>query len=1086
MMETIDHSQAQEFLQARKIDLTDDQLRVLQAHLADCSECRAYASTLEYLQGKMRAAFHSRWDAVQPSKSHSAGVLLRSGRDTMKTRALRYAGTTIGVLALIGLVIGLDFIIRNLRPQPAAQPPAPTATSALRVDLPSPTGLISTAITSIPFATPLPEGSIVLKWGYAIASMDQESKNNGDQWAEDLSAVSGLNVVPLPGPTTNMEILEAMRDGKIQMAEMDPLTFIYGQSQGWIMPGPVEYFPHTPDGSIMFVARTDSGLVKGEPPQVLQQLEGKRPCWPALDQSWRLSRPPDYEYMLPLGMLAQAHVNLVDPVYVNYTDSGRSPETEVFLKKCDFAVVWSMPEEYFLMVWSDYLASKGFTIDDWATQMQVLYTTPVLEPFRIVAFSNQLEASKRELLSNAVLSVPSYSTQISYKPYDSEQKAFFDNYQGLVTASGVNVEEYVSRLWDIYLLDLVNAAQTPSPEVIPTTAPSERTLTICMGAEPAGLDFYRDAMYAQSVVLEAIYDGPIDNNGFSYQPVILEKLPSLADGDASIQPVVVKENDIIVNDAGKVVQLQPGMVVRPFGCSLSTCAITWQGGPLEMAQMTATFTLKPGIRWSDGQPLTADDSVFGFELANGCTQDYLNAPSEPCGTLGASGRTTYASTASYKALDEYNTQWIGLPGYIDQAYMTNFAHPLPHHLMKTNTPEQFQQIMAYKPIGWGPYQIDKWNPGAYIQMSKNPYYFRTDEGLPHFDQLIFHFYNPGEAGTLAALQDGTCDLVDMEQGINNLSLGGLLEASRQGKVEALITTTTNWEHLDFNIQPPASIRNTGAFAGWDLDGDGQGPFGDVRLRQAIAMCMDRQELVDALFLGQSALPDTYLPLNHPLFDSQAAHWPYDPAAAGALLDEAGWIDADNDPSTPRIASGVTGVPDGTPLSMNLETTNAVIRQQVYDILSKNLAGCGIQVNFQPYETVDFFKAGTDGRVYGRLYDLAEFSWNYATYPPCDLFLSSQIPAEGNNWSGSNNPGFNDPSYDAACSQQLQSLPGGSDYSQAVMEAQRIFAEQLPVIPLFIREIHAAARPDMCGYSLDPTSNSDFWNIEAFDYGPGCK
>jgi peptide/nickel transport system substrate-binding protein len=613
---------------------------------------------------------------------------------------------------------------------------------------------------------------------------------------------------------------------------------------------------------------------------------------------------------------------------------------------------------------------------------------------------------------------------------------------------------------------------------------NSRSLTICMGAEPASLDFYRDAMYAQSVVLEAIYDGPIDNNGFSYQPVILEKLPSLADGDAELQPVSVEENDTIVNDKGEVVPLIPGTVVRPFGCNLSTCAITWQGGPLEMAELSAEFTLKQGIHWSDGADLTADDSVFGYEIATGCHPDY--DPTASCGMLGAGRGYTLARTANYLALDKYSTQWIGLPGYIDQTYMTNFAHPLPRHLMKTNTAAQFQQIMAYSPIGWGPYQIDKWNTGAWIQMSKNPYYFRANESLPHFDQITFRFYGADEDTTFASLQNGTCDLVDMEQGIKNLSLAGLLEAAHQGKIQALISTTTNWEHLDFNIRPPESIINSGAFAGWDLDGDGQGPFGDLRLRQAIAMCLDRQQLVDQLFFGQSLVPDTYLPQNHPLFDTHAAHWPYDSVAGAALLDEIGWVDADNNPTTPRIARNVTGVPDGTPLSMNLETTTADIRKQVYDILSQNLAGCGIQVNFKPYGAIDFFKAGADGRVYGRLYDLAEFSWNYATYPPCDLFISSQIPDDGNNWSGNNNSGFNDPVYDEACDLQLQSLPGETGYTQAVMEPQRLFAEQLPVIPLFIREIHAAARLDMCGYSLDPTSNSDFSNIEAFDYGVGCK
>ncbi len=1082
-METIDHSQSQAYLHMRRVDLSEGELQALQAHLAECAECRLYAASLENLQEKLKTAFHTRWDAAKPIKSLTPNVLFHRGRETFRTRLFGLAGTLIGVLAIAGLIIGLDFIIRNLRPQPAAQPPAPTATYAPLVDLPSPTSIISPVVTSIPYATPLPEGAVVLNWGHAIAPLAADAQALGDQWAQAFSAASSLDVLAVPGPSTNMEILEAMRDGKIQMAELDALTFVYGQSQGWVVPGPVVNFPRSPSGSIMFIARTDSGLVKGEPPKVFQQLVGKRPCWPDVNQGWHVSRPPIYEYLLPMGLLEEARVELGEPVYVTYTESHRDVTTEVFLGECDFAVVQAMPENYFLMQWAPYLGSKGYTINDWESQMQLLYTTPELEPYYIMAFSSQLDETKRELLTNAVLQDPTRDDYSTWVPYDAGQAEFFDRFEQLVAASGVDVPEYLNRIWDEYLLSLVAAGQTPSPTPQPVNPPSTRSLTICMGAEPAGLDIYSGS-YAESVVLEAIYDGPIDNTGFSYQPVILEMLPSLADGDASIQPISVKENDYVFNDAGEVVLLRPGSVVRPFGCNLSSCAITWQGGLLEMAQMTATFTLKQGIRWSDGSPLTADDSVFGFEQASGCRDQF--DPNVICGPLGAGGRIAMTATASYTALDEYTTQWVGLPGYLDQTYMTNFALPLPRHLLKTKTQSQFYDILAYSPIGWGPYKFDRWIPGEYIQMSKNPYYFRAAEGLPKFDQLTFRFFGQDEAATLTALQDGTCDLVDMEQGVKQLSLSGLLEAARQGKIQALITTTTNWEHLDYNIRPAKSIINTGAFAGWDLDGDGQGPFGDVRLRQAIALCLDRQKLVDSIFLGQSAVPDTYLPPNHPLFNSLATHWPYDPAAAAALLDEAGWLDSDHDPSTPRTASGVTGVPNGTPLAMNLDTTTAALRQQVYDILTQNLAVCGIHVNFQPSDVAEFFKAGADGRLYGRLYDLAEFSWMYATYPPCDLFISSQIPGELNNWSGSNNPGFSDSAYDAACATQVQSLPGGANYDQAVMEAQRIFAEELPVIPLFLREIHAAARPDMCGYTLDPTSNSDFWSIEAFDYGPGCK
>ena len=928
----------------------------------------------------------------------------------------------------------------------------------------------------------------MLNWGYSIIPPDPESIANGETWAQGLSAASGLNVVPLPGPTTDMELLDALRDGTIHMAELNALAFSYGQAQGWIQPGPIMKYTYQPSGSIMFVARTDSGLVPGEPPQVFQQLAGKRPCWPDPEGAYQ-NTPPVKEYFLPAGLLAQAGVKLSQPVFITHTSTGHYESEAVFLRECDFAVMEAEPVEDFLKYMYDYLMNKGVTFTEWKEQMQVLYTTPPLEPFYVMAFSSQLDSTKRELLTNAMLSGPAAQGHYGmhgWLPYDEKQSAFYNQFEALVVASGVDVADYLSRVWDLWLRENIAAALTPSPAPTPTNPPSTRTLTICQGAEPDTLYIYGGNMLAANNVREAIYDGPIDSIGFSYQPVILEKLPSLADGDASIQPVAAQENDFVLNDAGEVVLLRPGEIVRPYGCNLSACAITWHGEALLMAQMSATFTLKKNIRWSDGEPLTADDSLFGFEKANGCR--FPDDPNAACGSLGAGGRQTIERTASYIALDDYTTRWVGVLGFLDQAYMTNFAHPLPRHQLQEYTSQQLFSIeeSSVRPMGWGPYIIDKWQFGEDIHLSRNPYYFRTDEGLPYFDQLIIRFFGGDEAATLSALENGECDLVDWEQASKHIPLEHLIEYGNNGQMQALITTGTTWEHMDFNIQPVASIINTGAFAGWDLDGDGQGPFGDVRLRQAVAMCLDRQQVVDTILYGKSPLPDTYLPPDHPLFDTQAAHWQYDPSAAAALLEDIGWQDTDNDPSTPRIASGVTGVPDGTPLVMNYETTTAEIRQQVFQIFSQSLSGCGFQVNLLTYPAVDFFTADPAGRVSGRLYDLAEFAWLTGVTPPCDLFLGDQLPTAENNWSGQNNSGFADPAYDSACSQQLQSLPGDAAYTQGVQEAQRIFTEQLPVIPLFLQIKYAAARPDMCGYWLDPTSQSDTWNIESFDYGSTCK
>ncbi len=82
---------------------------------------------------------------------------------------------------------------------------------------------------------------------------------------------------------------------------------------------------------------------------------------------------------------------------------------------------------------------------------------------------------------------------------------------------------------------------TPLPVAVATPTPViPRTLTVCLGEEPNTLYPFGNPNEAAQSVLAAIDDGPIDTISYDYQPVILKKLPSLADGDAQILPVDVK------------------------------------------------------------------------------------------------------------------------------------------------------------------------------------------------------------------------------------------------------------------------------------------------------------------------------------------------------------------------------------------------------------------------------------------------------------------------------------------------------------------------------------------------------------------
>jgi peptide/nickel transport system substrate-binding protein len=151
------------------------------------------------------------------------------------------------------------------------------------------------------------------------------------------------------------------------------------------------------------------------------------------------------------------------------------------------------------------------------------------------------------------------------------------------------------------------------------------------------------------------------------------------------------------------------------------------------------------------------------------------------------------------------------------------------------------------------------------------------------------------------------------------------------------------------------------------------------------------------------------------------------------------------------------------------------------IFQVNLLECGFDVTLENLPAGEWFDGGPVGPLFGRHFDLGEFAWLTGVEPPCGLYLGSEWPSEESGWAGQNDPGFIDAAYDKACNAAVQSLPGTAEYMENHLEAQRIFAELLPVVPLFLRIKLAATRPEITGFIMDPTANSEMWNIENFGF-----
>jgi len=618
--------------------------------------------------------------------------------------------------------------------------------------------------------------------------------------------------------------------------------------------------------------------------------------------------------------------------------------------------------------------------------------------------------------------------------------------------------------------DIPASTPTLPPISVPSPTPAvPRTLTVCLGAEPNSLYPLGDLNAAAHTVLEAIYDGPMDPIGYNYRPVILGHIPNIARGDALIDSVSVQSGAQIVDADGNLTFLETGLRVRPAGCRSDDCAIVYDGvSSLEMDQMIVNFSLLEDLVWSDGEPLTSADSVYAYNLTE--TADIPEY------------RFLIDHTQVYEATDETTVQWWGIPGFIDPTYFTNFWMPLPEHAWEGFNPTELPTIdlASRSPIGWGPYVLQEWIPGDHLTLAKNTRYFRAEDNLPVFETLVFRFVADANAA-MSDLVAGKCDVLD-----STIELDGqlplLLQMQTDKQAQVLTTPVNTLEWLGLGITP--ATYDDGYTTSPPLDRPDF--FFDKRTRQAIALCLDRQKVVDTVLFGLSTVPNSYIPVDHPLYNATLSPYPFDPDQGNEILRQVGWKDLDNDPSTPRTAEGVLNVPPDTPLVLNYYTSSATQRRQASEILGQSLTQCGIGINLVYLSYVDLYaEGGAGGPLFGRSFDLAEYAMGTASLePPCSWYTTEQIPTAANNWVGANLTGYKSAEFDAACAKAQEQIPDDNEYRDAYLETQAIFSADLPAIPLYARLKIAAARADMCNFDLDPTANT-LWNIEFLDYGSGC-
>ncbi|MBA3378956.1 MAG: peptide ABC transporter substrate-binding protein [Chloroflexia bacterium] len=418
-----------------------------------------------------------------------------------------------------------------------------------------------------------------------------------------------------------------------------------------------------------------------------------------------------------------------------------------------------------------------------------------------------------------------------------------------------------------------------------------------------------------------------------------------------------------------------------------------ENGLLASDLSSVTFNLLPGVLWSDGQPFTADDVVFTWEW----NVDEAN---------GSIDRVSWELLANVEAVDELTVLATFASPTIGwfQPFGSNIGVIYPRHFWDGKDPVAANTEFASSPIGTGAFVLESLAPNDQVIYLANETY--REPNKPFFSRVIIKGGGDAPSAVRAVTSTADWDLAFTLQ-IDSTALEAAL--GDQGAVYG--PPGTGVEKIQFNFSDP----NT------EVDGqrsqkDTPHPFlTDKAVRQAINLGINRQVLSDNLYAGEpSEPPGRNILAGMGIYESPNTTWEYDPEAAAAMLDEAGWV-----------LNGNVREKDGMRLSLKYVTTTAEVRQKVQAVVKDNLVDLGFDVELAAIDGGVFFdgSAGNDQNFTHFYSDMQEYTDGATSAFPVNYMKywyagpdGENIAQAENDYTGTNKTRYSNADYDAAFDQ----------------------------------------------------------------------
>jgi peptide/nickel transport system substrate-binding protein len=370
-----------------------------------------------------------------------------------------------------------------------------------------------------------------------------------------------------------------------------------------------------------------------------------------------------------------------------------------------------------------------------------------------------------------------------------------------------------------------------------------------------------------------------------------------------------------------------------------------------------TMHLRSDIKWSDNTPVNADDFIFTWKMAvspqNAVASVY---PYDKIESVTAPDPQTVLVTFTDPFAPWLANLWHGiLPAHILQSVFDSEGTIDNADWVKKPT------------VGFGPYLFVEWESGSFARFVRNDNYWGTPAKI---DEIFIRFV-PDDAAQVNALKTGDADL------------GTFIAYSD--------VPTLKDAGLNLMIEPSGYSEWLFFLVNKDK---GHPAFLDVNVRKAFAMAIDRDSINRDLHFGLTRTPASFwdaLPFYN---DPPLSPYPYDPAEAKRLLDQAGWVDSNGDGIREK---------DGVALELDHATTIRKDRQDVQAVMQQQLAEVGIKLNIASVDDTLYFASYAEGGPAAKgEYDIMEWS-DGPLFPDPDLYywLCSEIPTDeyptGENW-----------------------------------------------------------------------------------------